>query len=103
LEPINFELHEFHHRRRRRPLHVSPAPRSSASGWNGTAISVQPIESDGEFQIDGLQAHTIWEYLEDQLNFLVNSGSIDLNATYKFALKDAVDLKVDVSKSRLTT
>ena len=32
--------------------------------------------SDGEFQIDGLQAHTIWEYLEDRLNFLVNSGSI---------------------------
>ena len=60
--------------------------------------SVQPIESDGEFQIADLQAHTIWEYLEDRLNFLVNSGNIDVNATYKFSLKDAVDLKVDVSK-----
>ncbi len=49
---------------------------------------MQPIESDGEFQIDGLRAHTIWEYLEDQLNFVVNSGHIDLNATYKFSLKD---------------
>jgi hypothetical protein len=65
--------------------------------WHGH-VSVQPIESDGEFQIDGLQAHTIWEYLEDRLNFLVNSGSIDLNATYKFALRDTVDLQVNLAK-----
>jgi hypothetical protein len=63
---------------------------------------VQPIESDGEFQIAGLQAHTIWEYLADQISFLVNSGKIDVNATYKFSLKDDVDLKVDVSKVALT-
>ncbi len=49
-----------------------------------------------------LQAHTIWEYLEDQLNFQVNSGKIDVNATYQFSLKDDVDLKVDVSKVALT-
>jgi hypothetical protein len=59
---------------------------------------VQPIESDGEFQITGLRAHTIWEYIEDRLSFAVNSGTIDLNATYKFALKDAVDLQATVSK-----
>ena len=61
-----------------------------------------PIESDGEFHIDGLRAHTIWEYLEDRVNFAINSGSIDLNATYKFSLKDAVDLQLDVSKVALT-
>src|SRR6202041_1413150 len=69
--------------------------------WHGH-VAVQPIESDGEFQIAGLQAHTIWEYLEDQLSFQVNSGKIDVNATYKFSLKDDVDLKVDVSKVALT-
>src|SRR6266851_923611 len=65
--------------------------------WHGH-LSVQPIESDGEFQIDGLHAHTIWEYLEDRLNFVVNSGTIDLNATYKFSLQDAVDLQATVSR-----
>src|ERR1700730_7742987 len=65
--------------------------------WHGH-VSVQPIESDGEFQIDGLRAHTIWAYLEDRLNFLVNSGTVDLNATYKFSLQDAVNLQATVSK-----
>ncbi len=102
LEPINFELQKF--------TTGVEGGRFSFSGvsklgerveWHGH-IAVQPIESDGEFQIAGLQAHTIWEYLEDQLNFQVNSGKIDVNATYKFALKDDVDLKVDVSKVALT-
>jgi len=74
---------------------------SSALGerveWHGH-VSVQPIESDGEFQIDGLRAHTLWEYLEDRLNFVVNSGTVDLNATYKFSLRDTVDLQAAVSR-----
>jgi Domain of Unknown Function (DUF748) len=102
LEPINFELQNF--------STGVDGGRFTFSGtsklgerieWHGH-LAVQPIESDGEFQIAGLQAHTIWEYLEDQLNFQVNSGKIDVNATYKFALKDDVDLKVDVSKVALT-
>lgn len=102
LEPINFELQNF--------TTGVDGGRFTFSGmsklgerieWHGH-LAVQPIESDGEFQIAGLQAHTIWEYLEDQLNFQVNSGKIDVNATYKFALKDDVDLTVDVSKVALT-
>jgi len=45
--------------------------------WHGH-LSVQPIESDGEFQSMVLRAHTIWEYLEDRLNFAVGSGTLDL-------------------------
>jgi hypothetical protein len=102
LEPINFELQNF--------TTGVDGGRFTFTGmsklgerieWHGH-LAVQPIESDGEFQIAGLQAHTIWEYLEDQLNFQVNSGKIDVNATYKFTLKDDVDLKVDVSKVALT-
>jgi Domain of Unknown Function (DUF748) len=102
LEPINFELQNF--------ATGVDGGRFTFSGtsklgerveWHGH-LAVQPIESDGEFEIAGLQAHTIWAYLEDQLSFQVNSGKIDVNATYKFALKDDVDLKVDVSKVALT-
>ncbi len=102
LQPINFELQNF--------TTGIDGGRFTFTGmsklgerieWHGH-LAVQPIESDGEFQIAGLQAHTIWEYLEDQLNFQVNSGKIDVNATYQFSLKDDVDLKVDVSKVALT-
>ena len=102
LQPINFELQNF--------TTGVDGGRFTFTGisklgerveWHGH-LAVQPIESDGEFQIAGLQAHTIWEYLEDQLNFQVNSGKIDVNATYQFTLKDDVDLKVDVSKVALT-
>jgi len=102
LEPINFELHDF--------TTGVDGGRFSFAGvsklgekieWHGH-VSVQPVESDGEFQINGLQAHTIWSYLEDQLSFQVNSGKIDVNATYKFSLKDDLDLKADVSRIALT-
>jgi hypothetical protein len=102
LEPINFELQNF--------TTGVDGGRFTFTGmsklgerieWHGH-LAVQPIESDGEVQITGLKAHTIWEYLEDQLNFYVNSGNIDVSATYKFALKDDVDLNVGVSKVEVT-
>jgi hypothetical protein len=102
LEPINFELHNFTTGVDGGRFTFTGASKlGERVEWHGH-LAVQPIESDGEFQIAGLQAHTIWAYLEDQLNFQVNSGNIDVNATYKVALKDDVDLKVDVSKVALT-
>lgn len=102
LEPINFELQNFSTGVAGGRFTFTGASKlGERIEWHGH-LSVQPIESDGEFQIAGLQAHTIWEYLADQLSFLVNSGKIDVNATYKFSLKDDVDLKVDVSKVALT-
>jgi hypothetical protein len=102
LEPINFELQNFTTGVDGGRFTFTGASKlGERVEWHGH-LAVQPIESDGEFQIAGLQAHTIWAYLEDQLNFQVNSGNIDVNATYKFALKDDVDLKVDVSKVALT-
>ena len=102
LEPINFELQNFTTGvDGGRFTFTGQSKLGERIEWHGH-LAVQPIESDGELQIAGLQAHTIWEYLEDQLNFQVNSGKIDVNATYQFTLKDDVDLKVDVSKVALT-
>ena len=102
LEPINFELQKFTTGVEGGRFTFTGASKlGERIEWHGH-VSVQPIESDGEFQIAGLQAHTIWEYLEDRLSFLVNSGKIDVNATYKFSLKDDVDFKADVSRIALT-
>jgi hypothetical protein len=102
LDPINFALVDFTTGAEGGRFTFTGA---SALGerveWHGH-LSVQPIESDGEFQIDGLRAHTIWEYLEDRLNFVVNSGTVDLNATYKFSLQDAVDLQAAISRVAVT-
>ena len=98
LEPINFQLVDF--------TTGVDGGRFTFSGssklgervtWRGH-VSVQPVESDGEFQINALQAHTIWEYLEDRLGFVVNSGTLDLNGTYKFSLRDAVQLQAAIAK-----
>jgi len=98
LQPVNFELLDFTSGVDGGLFRFTGESKlGERVQWHGH-VSVQPIESDGEFQIAGLEAHTIWEYLEDRLNFLVNSGSIDLNATYKFSLRDAVDLQMDVPK-----
>jgi hypothetical protein len=102
LQPINFELRNFTTGANGgRFTFTGVSKLGERIEWHGH-LAVQPIESDGEFQIVGLQAHTIWEYLEDQLSFLVNAGKIELHATYRFSLQDDVDLKVDVSKVALT-
>ncbi|MEA3175906.1 MAG: hypothetical protein QOF42_3317, partial [Gammaproteobacteria bacterium] len=102
LEPINFELKEFTTGVDGGLFTLTGASKlGERVEWHGH-VSVQPIESDGEFQINGLQAHTLWEYLEDRLAFQVNSGKIDLNATYKFSYKDQVELQADVAKISLT-
>jgi len=102
LEPINFELASFTSGvEGGRFTFTGISKLGERVEWHGH-VSVQPIESDGEFQIDGLRAHTVWEYLEDRLNFLVNTGTIDLNATYKFSLRDAVDLQATVSKIQIS-
>jgi hypothetical protein len=98
LEPLEFELQNFSTGVDGGRFNFTGQSKlGERVEWHGH-VSIQPIESDGEFQIDGLRAHTIWEYLEDRLNFLVNSGSIDLFATYKFSLKEKLDFKADVSK-----
>jgi Domain of Unknown Function (DUF748) len=119
LEPINFELREFTTGVEGGKFTFTGSSKlGERIEWHGH-LSVQPIESDGEVQINGLLVHTLWEYLQDRLNFVVNSGTIDLAATYRFSLQDGAaagggpanggptnggpaNLQVDVSKVALS-
>jgi hypothetical protein len=84
LEPITFELREFTTGVEGGQFVFTGASKQGERiEWHGH-VSVQPIESDGEFRVDGLLARTIWDYLQDKVNFVLNSGSLDLAATYKF-------------------
>jgi uncharacterized protein involved in outer membrane biogenesis len=109
LEPINFELRDFTTGAAGGKFTLTGTSKlGERLAWSGH-VSVDPIESDGEFHVDGLLAHTLWSYLEDKLNFVVNSGKIDVASTYKFSLQDATAdsaanaaLQVDVSRVTLT-
>ncbi|MEA3150052.1 MAG: hypothetical protein QOD56_991, partial [Gammaproteobacteria bacterium] len=104
LEPINLELRDFTTGvEGGRFIFTGASKLGERLEWHGH-VSVDPLESDGEFQINGLLAHTLWEYLQDQLNFVIDAGSIDVAGTYKFALKgaDTDDLQLDLSKVALS-
>ena len=102
LTPINFELRDFVTGVAGGLFTFTGVSRlGERVEWHGH-LSVQPIESDGELSITGLHARTLWEYLEDRLNFVVDSGTIDLQSTYKFALKDSIELELNAAKLSLT-
>jgi Domain of Unknown Function (DUF748) len=102
LEPITFELKDFTTGVAGGVFNFTGASKlGERVEWHGH-LSVQPVASDGELRIEGLQARTLWAYLEDQLNFVVTSGTIDVQSTYKFSLTDRVNLALDVGKAAVS-
>jgi Domain of Unknown Function (DUF748) len=102
LEPIAFELKNFSTGVAGGLFTFSGASKLGEKiEWHGH-LSVQPVASDGEFHIEALRAHTVWEYLESQLNFAIASGTIDVEATYKFSLTDRVNLALAVANTSVT-
>ena len=102
LQPINFELVDFTTGGDGGRFTLTGSSRlGERIEWHGH-VAVQPIESDGEFRIDGLRAHTIWTYMEDRLSFAVGSGSIDVNGTYRFSLTHDLDLHVAIASAAVS-
>jgi hypothetical protein len=102
LEPITFELKDFTTGVAGGLFTFTGASKlGERIEWHGH-LSVQPVASDGELHIEGLKAHTLWEYLEDQLNFVVSSGAIDVRSSYRFSLTDRMNLTLNVSKATVS-
>jgi hypothetical protein len=102
LEPVTFELKDFTTGVAGGLFTFTGASKlGERIEWHGH-LSVQPVASDGELHIEALQAHTLWEYLEDQLNFVVASGAIDVQSSYKFSLTDQVNLALNVAKATVS-
>ena len=102
LEPITFELNDFTTGVAGGLFTFTGASKlGERIEWHGH-LSVQPVASDGELHIEALQAHTLWAYLEDQLNFVVASGAIDVQSSYKFSLTDQVNLALNVAKATVS-
>ncbi len=98
LEPITFQLSDFTTGAEGGRFKFTGATkRGGRLQWQGH-VSLQPLASDGQFQIDGLQARTLWEYVEHQVAFFLPSGSIDLNGEYQFALRAQPELTVKLPR-----
>jgi len=98
LEPIDFELRDFTTGVAGGDFTFSGvSKRGERLDWRGH-LGVQPIESTGELRVRELRVQTLWEYFQDQLNFSVTSGTIDLDASYRFS---GGNLQVDVANVSL--
>lgn len=98
LEHISFDLTDFTTRASDGAFALTAATKAGERfEWKGS-LAVQPVASEGEVHVIGLHARTIWEYIDEQVAFSIDAGSIDIDAHYRFALRDAVDLHLDLSK-----
>jgi uncharacterized protein involved in outer membrane biogenesis len=98
LAPINFDLRDFRTDADSGVFTLSAATElGERFNWQGH-LGVQPLVSDGELHVAGLQARTVWSGFQDGLGFTVDSGRIDIDARYRFALREAVDLQLDVAR-----
>jgi hypothetical protein len=65
-----------------------------ALDWRGT-LAMQPLRSEGELKISGLQATTPWRYLQDQLPVVVEKGTIGISGHYRLTLGDALQFSLE--------
>ena len=58
---------------------------SAVISWEGD-VSVNPLRSQGRLAITKVDTVGLWKYIQDYVNFKVNSGKMDFFANYMFAL-----------------
>lgn len=102
FDPIEFELKNFTTGAEGGRFTFSGASkRNERLEWSGH-FSLQPLSSDGEFKLTGLQAHSLWEYVKHQVAFVIPSGSIDLGGSYRFVMREQPDLDAVLTGLDLT-
>ncbi len=102
LEPIDLDLRDFSSGAAGGEFTLSAATaRGERLDWHGH-LGLQPLASEGEVRIGRLQASTLWAYVQDRVNFVVNSGALDLEAHYRLTLTGGPDLRLEMPAARLS-
>ncbi len=70
--------------------------------WKGRFALAPQVSSEGEIAIAALNAPGVAEFLGDALPFGLTSGRIDLGGTYRVALAETTDLKLQLPSVTLT-
>jgi hypothetical protein len=84
LEPIEFELHDLSTLPDQRGEYTLSArlPAGGTLGWRGT-VSLAPVASAGQIQLQNLKLATLWQFLQDTLLIEEPGGSAELSLQYQ--------------------
>jgi uncharacterized protein involved in outer membrane biogenesis len=103
LRPITFELRDFStggHSGNAYALRGASVNGESFA-WSGT-FQLEPLSSNGKFQVSALKARTVWEYLRDGLAFDLTKGEINLDGEYFYTAAEDGGLRLAVHQLALT-
>ncbi len=70
---------------------VASTDQGERFSWEGT-LSLNPIHSEGRFDLSGVQVRSVGEYLQEELHFEVDKGVLDLGASYVFDIDGEIAL-----------
>lgn len=101
LAPIDFTLSHFRTTPEGGGFRLSTA---SAEGerldWNGQ-LSLEPLKSDGHFEVGGLLATSVYAFFSDELPLQLSAGRFDLTGDYRFEAVPGQGLRLEVSLPRI--
>ncbi len=103
IVPINLVLNNFHTKPGGDNTYAFTAElgKGETLDWKGT-ISLEPIRSEGTLALSGVKVPTLFQYVQDQFNFVIPAGTIQAKGQYRFdAAASPIDLDVSEASIRL--
>jgi len=99
LSPLNLDLNQISTLPENNSIHELDAELDDGGKihWDGH-FSLEPIQAEGVFRMEGFNLSSAWKLLHDRLNLSELEGSLNLAAHYKFGLQQD---KVDLTLSKL--
>jgi uncharacterized protein involved in outer membrane biogenesis len=99
FEPVEFHLKDFRTTPEGGDFRLAArSERVESFEWKGR-FSLEPvIASQGEFDVRGIRAPGVAEFLGDALPFGLSSGTIGVGGSYRVTLGDVLDLKAEIPK-----
>ena len=88
IVPIDIALENFStHPSSENPYSVTAEITEGGTlNWEGV-VSLDPVWSEGSLDVQGLNLRTVWEYLQDVVQFEIVTGLVNLGTQYQFELK----------------
>lgn len=86
IVPITFALRNFTTRLEGLDSHELNLTAEVGPGegveWRGS-LYLQPLRSEGTIRLTGMRTRTMWEYIQDLVNFEITDGIVDITASYQ--------------------
>lgn len=96
LFPIQFSLENFSTEKESVGRYLVSAKTSKGGEvYCEGEVSVNPLSSHGNFTLAKVQTNTFWEYIQDQVGFVISDGFLDMDGGYSIGMRGGdLDLKL---------